>query len=161
MRSYKKLPPQERRVAVFVDMPEPLRRMAKTIDAKLRARARGVLLLAYDVGVLARTAHADEPRFGTICLIQLAEFLGIGDGPCLLLGWGELTRAFTREFLEQQVAVPMANGRYLELEHFLLLAYVHPFKKRMQLLNEIRQECLSPAAARKKMVARGSSMLGG
>jgi hypothetical protein len=155
VKRYRKLPHEERRLLLLNDMPSILRRTAFAINAKLGIVAGGSLMVAYDIGVLAKTAHNDEATYGSCCLVELAEYLGIEGGAVTLYELGRLTTAFSREFLKQQVSIPMADGRYLQLAHFLLLANVHIIDKRMQVLDLIRKECLSPAATRKTMLAAG------
>lgn len=129
-------------------------KVAEEFTKKLGQAAKGIVLIKYDIGARLQEVMTKEEEYGSKAIEQLATYLNFPGGSTTLYALRQLSEQFDREFVEQQVAIPMANGTNLEVSHFLLIARVETKTDQKKLFARIRQECLSSRDLEKEIQAQ-------
>lgn len=117
--------------------------VAELVYDKMRKLAVGRALIDYDIAVLVREVVHDEGSYGNRAVEQTAKYTSFTGGDSALYRLMKLPAVFTRELIKFEAAEPMADGRFLQPEHFLALAQA-PMSELQALLERVRAECLSP-----------------
>lgn len=136
-------PFEKKRQALLQDMTPPCRKVAEFCDKKLKTAARGMVLIRYDIGVRIRQMNVKEAEYGSDAVNQVAAYLDFPGGSTGLYALMNMSEAFDRTFVEQEVDVPMSNGRALDTRHFILLSRLKTKASQEELLKKVRAECLS------------------
>ncbi len=147
----KKKPPHERRVDIYLDMPDPTRELALETQQVLVNLALRTTLAHYHLGEHIRAIHQDEPKFGAAAVEHLANFLAIPGGAGFLYRLSQVVRKFTRKFVKDQASKPLANGRPFEIGHFVALVQVRSRRERERLILQVRSEGLTVKQLEKRV----------
>jgi hypothetical protein len=156
MATRKGVNPKARRYRVYSKMFAPTQKAAHVVDEKLRKINRGCLLIAHDLGTLVDKLIEKEGVYGTSAVREVAKFTSLRGGDKRLYGMRQVAVAFSREALEEEAAIPMANGAYVDLDYFIEVSELPSPTARQELLDRIRSECLSLAAVRRETRPRRS-----
>lgn len=139
------MPVDKARLQIFKKMTPATQQVAKEFEDKISKGVVSQVKVAYDIG--ARIAEmvddTNESTYGSSAVKQLADYLNVDGGEQGLYNRMGFARAFTREYVTQQCAIPMANGNYLSFYHWLQLTKVEDEAKRDKWLNKVRKENMS------------------
>lgn len=145
--------PEAKRRHIYNQMPPELRQKADRIDNRLRAAAKGTLLIDYDNGVEVQDVLEQDSVYGHNAINLLEKYTGERSLHDLYL----IARSFSREYVEEQAKIPMANGSPLTRYHFVELQKIKSAETRKTFLTRIRRECLSIRDLRREIQSTGEA----
>lgn len=152
------MPVDKARAQIYRKMTPATQQVAKEFEDKISKGVVSQVKVNYDIG--ARIAEmvddTNESTYGSSAVKQLADYLNVDGGEQGLYNRMGFARAFTREYVTQQCAIPMANGNYLTLYHWLQLMKVEDEAKRDKMLNKVRKENMSGNDLEKEIRAGGA-----
>jgi hypothetical protein len=136
-------------------MSPELKNLAQKIDETLNRATKGQVMIAYDVGQLMGLAVEKEAVFDANPEELIAQYTQVSGGSRTLYGYQKMAEIFRRDFVKQQLAEPMCNGRSLSVSHFVEVASVVSPEARSEMFALIRSQCISVADLRDQLAARG------
>ena len=132
-----------KRNALFQDMPPALQKVAKDFETKFKKKARMLCLSAYDMGTKIRQVIEEEAHYGSNAVEQLAEYLG--KGTTTLYELQTFAGSFTREFVDETASEPMANGEFVNPEHFYTMMKLTDLRMANKLWKSVKELSWSAA----------------
>ncbi len=99
--------------------------------------------MAYDLGTRLGSAHAREAAFGEEAFDLVAKSTAMPGGEKQLMGLMDFAQAFDRDFVKDEVQIPLDNGRWLEAGPFVALCRLRLPKERLEMMERVRAESLS------------------
>lgn len=159
-------PVDKARMGIFKKMTEATQAIARDFEDKLSKGVASQVKINYDIGArVAEIADGDESVYGQSAVKQLAEYLNVDGGEQGLYNRMNFARAFEREYVVEQSQIPMANGNYLTLYHWLQLMKIEDEDKREKMIdktrknnwsgNDLEKEIRSGAAGNTKHARQG------
>lgn len=141
-------PIEKQRLAAFKKMPAALQEVAQDFEQKLGRGASGVIMIQYNMGSRIADVLSDVAKYGSGAVAQLAAYLPIPGSTqkskeTLLRNLKTFSDKFTKEYVQEWSVKPMADGRFLELSHWLQLMKVQEKKDQEKMLNRIMKQSLS------------------
>ena len=130
----------EERASLYDRMTPPLRKLAKQVDASKATVARGVAMVAREIGDGVARARQDG-AYGVDALDLLSRYSGISlDG---LRDCADIAGAFDVDQLTKLTQRQTVNGRHLTVSHIATLARVADMDERAELAERAFTEGLS------------------
>ena len=134
---------EKKRLQIYKAMPIALQEVASEFEAKLGRGARSVVLLQYDMGARMTDIIKDEATYGSFAVQQLADYLNVPGGTTTLYNLRNLAQEFDRNYVKDWSAKPMANGRFLELAHWIALMRIKERKDQEKMLVRVLKNSMS------------------
>jgi hypothetical protein len=150
---YSNFPHPTRRKCVLGGMAEKTRKAAQEFHTKLRLANLRELIVKHDIGTSLAPICRFPGTFGATAPEQLAEFLGIPGGLKTLLEMAAFARLFPKDFVIEQANTPMADGAFVTYGHFALISRCGWAEERRQLLERVREKCMTVAQLRREIKA--------
>ena len=139
----------------FAAMTPELQKVANTFDSKVKAAAKGAILIAYDMGVKLKEVITREASYGTNAVEQLAIHLGGSWSATKLYAYRDFAVQFPkREDIEKLVAAKLSGGGHVTVSHCLAIGKVKEVKVRRQLWKKVFDEGLSAESLKADIQAK-------
>lgn len=138
------VPAIKQRELLLKEMTPSCRQLAKDIDKSLAAWSKGTVGTWYNIGVWIKDARdpKNEAHFGLKAVDQLAAF--INESPALLYNLQNFVEVFPeKKFVLAYCDQPMANGRYLELGHWMRFMTIQNRAEQEKVIKRTLRESLS------------------
>lgn len=140
-------PWQQKREQLLAEMTPATRSVALDLEKKRAMIAKGGILIIYDMGARLRDVVDKPSEHGEEAVEQLSAYFDMGQkGPDELRDMKNFATEFTKDFVNEQIAKPLANGQFLSYKHFRMVMRLKSKKDQLKLLERARNECLSANA---------------
>lgn len=146
-------PIDKARIALFKQMTPATQEIANEFNEKIRKGVESSVKVKYDIGAKLAVVVAEENEYGSNAVKLLAQYCAIEGGEPTLYNLMNLAAAFTREYIVEQCSIPLADGKFLTLSHWLQLMKIKEPKKQESMLNRVRKENLSAGDLEKEVRA--------
>jgi hypothetical protein len=137
---------EKKRQELYNNMPVPLRQVADDFSSKMKAGAKGAIMIHYALGCRIKDVLEEEGTYGRSACKQLAAYLDLEGGETALYNLRNMVNAFDRDYVEETSSQPMATGRYMSVQHWIYLSRVEGVKARQKLVRRVLDESLSSNA---------------
>jgi hypothetical protein len=142
------------RQQVFEQMTPALQEIVVGIAESFRRRARGDILVAYNVGYEVKRVLDDDARYGSRAVERMAEFLDCSTS--YLYNHFLIVRSFNTSEIEQLTKLRMRNGQHLTPHHVLEIARERKFAH-ANLIRQTIEESLSVRQLHFLILSNGES----
>jgi hypothetical protein len=139
----------------FEAMTPELQKVATAFDSKVKAAAKGAILIAYDMGVKLKEVIAKEASYGTNAVEQLAVHMGATWSATKLYSYRDFAVQYPkREDVQKLVEAKLSGGGHVTVSHCLAIGKVKDIKTRRQLWKKVFDEGLSSEALKAEIQAK-------
>lgn len=149
--------------ALFANMSQEVQSLASMGWTKIKLVGSMDLMMLYDLGeiVLQLTENKNlDDKSKNLGVAQLATYWSMGHQkytPAMLYNLKTVPETFDRQFFNEQIEKPMANGELLTWSHFVELQKLEEAEEITEMLEHIRSECLSSRDLKMQIESQGAA----
>jgi hypothetical protein len=131
------------RLKVFREMTPATQEVARRWGGLLSKGAGVMVRVHYMIGSEIPQILADEAKYGSGAVKQLAEYHNIPGGATTLYKLRNFAQEFTIEFVDEWTSRPMANGRHMEVSHWFEIMKLRDRAAQEKMLERVIKHSLS------------------